>query len=101
PSIDIGKQHEETKEEKLYDSMSEDDKQKILDFIKEKTDDVDNEIKELPVTPKEEIKEPEKKIEEIKNKQPLPGHMSSDLNRNSGLKGSKWIGKNRPKSNPV
>lgn len=94
-------------EQKIYDSMSEDDKKKLLDFIKEKTNIIDKEI----IKEKEEIKpeiKPEIKKEELSQQsnklQPVPGPLSSELNLSSsgsgGLKGSKWAGKNRPKSDP-
>ena len=89
-----------TVEEKLYNTMSSEDKQKILDFIKEKTDIVDKEIKEE--NPKEEIKEPEKKVEEPKKEetQPLPGPLSVDnpVSQPSGFPGSKWHATNRHKN---
>jgi len=97
-------------EEKMLDSMSEDDKQKLLDFIKEKTEQVDQDIKEPEKEdpkPEEEIKEePQHKeepiIEEQKQQetQSLPGPLSSDINEITGDKGSKWAGRARVKGQP-
>ena len=96
------KEQKKTLEEKMYDSMLKEDKQKILDFIKGKTDDVNNNIKSEihPPIIKEEIKpEPVKEQTQL-----LPGPLSSELINKPlvlGIKGSKWAGKNRPKHNPI
>lgn len=77
---------EKTFEEKMYDSLISEDKQKILDFIKEKTDIVDKDISI--------IKEEQKKVEV----QPLKEIKNISPSSPSGPKGSKWWGKNRRKS---
>lgn len=84
-------------EEKLYDSMLNEDKQKILDFIKEKKDIIDKEIEKKIDVPK-----PEENIEkEIPQPKEDNSKKSNPAPNPSGTKGSKWWGKNRPKNNPV
>lgn len=90
----VEEQKIKTVEDKMYDSMSKDDKQKILSYLKDRMDEADKNENKDQIEPKkqEDVKLEPKEIEKLS---PIIS------NQSSGVKGSKWIGKNRPKSNPV
>jgi hypothetical protein len=80
-----------TPEEKMLDSMGNEDRQKLLDFIKEKTEKIDKEIKEnKPEVKEEPPKQVEPQHKEGERLDPAP----------TGMKGSKWAGKARIKGQP-
>ena len=87
------KKQKRTVEEKIYDSMTDDDKQKILNYLEDKMSKIDDKNEEI------QIEEQNKKI--IEPKSIDIENVKQISNPPTGLKGSKWIGKNRPKSNPV
>lgn len=73
--------------------MTDDDKQKILNYLEDKMSKIDDKNEEI------QIEEQNKKI--IEPKSIDIENVKQISNPSIGVKGSKWAGKNRPKSNPV